>query len=403
MKHILAHLWYLAATQALSAESSVSHVRSVQNPGTHQIKITYDLTSSFSTATVCVLISLDGGITYRLALDQANLMMGAVPADIGPNVPPGTGKSFTVDGGKTSALWNRLTKKLRFKVLVFDPAPEGFVLIPPGVFTMGDSIGEGDFTRERIHNVYVSGFYMTKYETTKELWDGVKTWGLANGYTDLAAGNGSVASKGKNHPVHMVSWHDAVKWCNARSQMEGLTPCYTVGNTVYRTGDSAPECNWNANGYRLPTEAEWEKAARGGLIGKRFPWGDAISHGQANYNSYNSYSYDVSPTRGPHPSFAKNPQPYSSPVGSFTANDYGVYDMAGNMREWCWDRYDAEFYLSSAATQADPIGSGQGSDRTLRGGDWGNDAENARTASRFWSNPTTASYNFGFRMVRTPP
>ena len=92
---------------------------------------------------------------------------------------------------------------------------------------------------------------------TKELWDTVRAWGLNNGYTDLPVGNGSSASKEANHPVHSISWFAMVKWCNARSQKENLTPCYTVSGATYKTGSSAPVCNWNGNGYRLPSEAEW--------------------------------------------------------------------------------------------------------------------------------------------------
>jgi formylglycine-generating enzyme required for sulfatase activity len=107
---------------------------------------------------------------------------------------------------------------------------------------------------------------------------------LTHNYTDLAAGNGFYPSKGANHPVHSITWYDMVKWCNARSEKDGLTPCYTLSGSVYRTSYSDDVvCNWAANGYRLPSEAEWEKAARGDLSGKRFPWGDRISQSQANY------------------------------------------------------------------------------------------------------------------------
>ena len=138
-----------------------------------------------------------------------------------------------------------------------------------------------------------------------------------------------------------VNWYDVVKWCNARSEMEGRTPCYTASDSVYKTGKpggvSDISCNFSASGYRLPTEVEWEYAVRGGLSGKHFPWGDTTTHSQANYRSRSSYTYDVSPTLGFHPDYDEGGYPYTSPVGSFAANSYGLHDMAGNVFEWCWD------------------------------------------------------------------
>jgi uncharacterized repeat protein (TIGR02543 family) len=281
------------------------------------------------------------------------------------------------------------------------PAPvAGVALIPAGSFIMGDQsdpqVGNSD--ELPAHTVQVSAFYMGKYEVTKEEWDAVRAWGLNRGYTDLAVGNGGNPSKGANHPVHYVNWHDVVKWCNARSEMEGLTPCYTVAGTTYRTGQIVPDCDWSANGYRLPTEAEWEKAARGGAVGKNFPWGtDTISHSQANYYSSSSYSYDVSPTRGYHPTYGTGSFPYSSPVGSFAPNGYGLYDMAGNMWEWVWDW--AGPY--SAAPQTDPRGATSGSHRVRRGGSCYYDAFSLRAAHRSYRYPTASSNGNGFRLARS--
>ena len=282
------------------------------------------------------------------------------------------------------------------------PAPTGFALIPAGSFQMGDQSNPlvGNSDELPVHSVYVSGFYMAKHETTKELWDEVRAWGLVHGYTDLAVGNGSYTSKGANHPVHSISWFDMVKWCNARSEKENLTPCYTAFGLIYKTGTNEPDCNWSAGGYRLPTEAEWEKAARGGVSGKNFPWGtDTISHSQANYYAGafpGNNSYDLSAAvNNYHPAYAVGGYPYSSPVGSFAPNGYGLYDVSGNMWEWCWDRYEAY----PATSQTDPRGSVSGSYRVVRGGSWVNFAIRCRVAGRINNFP--GYLLIGFRIARS--
>ena len=283
------------------------------------------------------------------------------------------------------------------------PAPTGFSLISAGSFQMGDQSNPlvGYSWELPVHSVYVSAYYMAKYEVTKELWDTVRAWGLNNGYTDLAVGNGTFASKGANHPVHSISWYDMVKWCNARSQKEDLTPCYTVGGLTYKTGSSAPDCNWNANGYRLPSEAEWEKASRGGMSGKNFPWGaDTISHSQANYHGQPYSSYDLSGVgNNYHPIYNDGVSPYTSPVGSFAANGYGLYDIAGNVWEWCWDRYDSY----TADSQTNPQGAPSGSSRVYRGGAWYEGAREARCAHRSGDGPGGGDFSLGFRLARGQP
>ena len=274
---------------------------------------------------------------------------------------------------------------------------EGFALIPAGIFQMGDQSNPpvGYANELPVHGVNVSEYYMGKYEVTKELWDSVRAWGLNHGYTDLAVGNGNYASKGASHPVHSISWFDTVKWCNARSEMEGLTPCYTVSGGTYMTGQSDPVCNWSASGYRLPSEAEWEMAARGGRTGLNFPWGDMISHSDANFWNYGNESYQTG-TTGSHPTYGTGSAPYSSPVGRFAPNGYGLYDMAGNIWEWCWDWHD----IYPSGTQTNPHGASSGTDRIFRGGGWVYQANYCRTAHRGNTYPAFSNYGIGFRVVR---
>jgi len=267
--------------------------------------------------------------------------------------------------------------------------PSTMVLIPGGSFQMGDTFGEGPSWELPVHSVYVSAFYMDETKVTKAQWDEVANWAAANGY-DISAAGGS--GKGPDHPVYNVTWYESVKWCNARSEMQGLTPAYYTSSArlkVYRTGELDVQNDWVSwdTGYRLPTDAEWEKAARGGASGHRFPWSDidTIQHARANYWSQSTITYDTSPTRGPHPDYAVGEYPYTSPVGSFAPNGYGLYDMAGNLREWCWDWFSETYYANSPGT--DPRGPASGSQRVGRCGDWGNSAFVCRVASRFPAKP----------------
>ncbi len=272
-------------------------------------------------------------------------------------------------------------------------APVDMALIPGSTFIMGNSVSEDVIADAPPVSVNVSSFYMAKHEVTKNLWNEVRTWGLANGYTDLSAGGG----KADKHPIHSITWFDMVKWCNARSEMEGFTPVYTISNAVLRTGTGVPDADWFANGYRLPTEAEWEKAARGGVTNQRFVWGDVIVHYLANYASNSSDAYDESPTSGFHPTYLAGGQPYSSPVGSFPANNFGLYDMAGNSWEACWDFYDAASYEDAAS---DPRGPETGSSRVLRGGGWKDRANTCRLAYRLSFGPSLSQNSIGFRVAR---
>ena len=241
--------------------------------------------------------------------------------------------------------------------------PTGMVLIPAGEFLMGSN---DRFEERPVHTVYVDAFYMDTYQVTnaqyKVFVDANPQWQKDNipdkyhtgTYLLNWRGNSYPSGKG-NHPVVYVSWYAAMAYAQ-----------------------------WA--GKRLPTEAEWEKAARGGLARQEYPWGNDIDTTMANYHN------EIGGT---------------TPVGSYAPNGYGLYDIAGNVEEWCVDAYKSDFYARSA--RQNPVEDWVGNDfarvpthtrRVLRGGSWEYDKQFLRVASRRWSRPTLTYDIFGFRCAR---
>jgi formylglycine-generating enzyme required for sulfatase activity len=246
------------------------------------------------------------------------------------------------------------------------PDPARFASIPGGRFIMGSPASESGRKDDEVqHTVNISGFYLGKYEVSQQE------------YETLMGSNPS-HFKGPKLPVENVSWYDAVQYCNALSRKEGLSPAYTV------RGDSV---TWDktADGYRLPTEAEWEYACRAGTA-TPFSTGAAIKSDQANYNGEKPYLDTPAGTY----------RETTTEAGSFAANPWGLYDMHGNVWEWCWDWQGS--YPQTAVT--DPAGAPSGVNRIERGGSWLSDGFYLRSAARAGIQPANRNIFLGFRVGR---
>jgi len=327
-----------------------------------------------------------------------------------------------IDAGTGTQFSAQIPNYFRVVALTNEAPPAGMVLMEGGTFQMGDpwKADTGNTNEWIVHEVYVDSFYMDRYEMTARVWDRVRNWALTNGYTDLPTSTVQFVNWVKNDdmPLLGVTWYDAVKWCNARSAMEGLVPVYLAGLFTYQTGIvTNPGINPFAKGYRLPTEAEWEKAARGGLTGHHFPWpsyganySNLVDGSKANY-LYSGDIFEAPNGSGTTPvGWYDGFQP-NFPDGVDMANGFGLYDMAGNMAEWCWDWYDPRFYTNAAATLPNPTGPASpvpGNEmRVIRGGKH-DDAStaisilNMRCAARNQANFPIIPSAANFRCVLSP-
>jgi formylglycine-generating enzyme required for sulfatase activity len=230
------------------------------------------------------------------------------------------------------------------------------ILVEGGSFQMGSGSGASD--EKPVHTVTVKSFFLGNYEVTQKEWLEVM-------------GSNPSSFKGDNLPVEQIGWYDTVEYCNKRSLKEGLTPAYR-GN-----GDSIT-CDFNASGYRLPTEAEWEYAAKGGN------------------KDYMIFEYPGGNSPGNLAWYRDNSGSQTHPVETKQPNSLGLYDMSGNVEEWCWDRYGSY----SGGNQTNPQGAFSGANRVWRGGGWGSTAEGVRSVRRGSYTPSGQTHYLGFRLAR---
>ncbi len=232
------------------------------------------------------------------------------------------------------------------------------VFVEGGSFSMGSS--DGAPVEQPVHNVQVDSFYISKYEVIQSQWK------------EIMGTNPTLAKgTGEKYPIYNITWNDAVDFCNKLSIREGLIPCYSGSG-------AGVECNFSANGYRLPTEAEWEYAARGGKKSQNRLYAGSDNEAEAGWSSENSDNT-------------------SHEVGLKTPNELGIYDMSGNLWEWCWDWYESNYYASSPSRN--PTGPSSGIYRVLRGGGWGINAYGLRCANRYYG-AHRSDNGYGFRCVR---
>ena len=246
------------------------------------------------------------------------------------------------------------------------PLPE-MVEIPAGEFSMGSpdtEVGHGE-DEGPVHEVRISAFACMRYPVTRRLYQ-----------THMGSDPGWPEGEADERPVNNVSWFDAVAFCNRLSQAAGLTPCYRIEEV-----EEDRRVHWDhaADGYRLPTEAEWEYACRAGTT---TPWSCGDSEKELERHAW----------------FARNARDTTHPVGEKRPNPWGLYDMHGNVWEWCWDWYGDY----SREPQTDPMGPPEGNSRMLRGGAFDSPAVFLRSAFRNRFGPENRYQGGGFRCVRGP-
>ncbi len=296
-----------------------------------------------------------------------------------------------------------LTNMVPVTVEQMPPPRPDMVKIAGGTFDMGDHHNVGSSNERPVHSVTLDTFYMDQYEVTNQKFADYLNSAYAQGMvlvssnvvyqvggsgqaladTNASSSWSKISWSGSSftamagyefHPIVEVSWYGACHYANWRSNEDNFTPCYD---------EAIWDCDFQADGYRLPTEAEWEYAARGGAHTPyyQYPWNlNDINSGDANYDFNIGTTVDV---------------------GNYAANGYGLYDISGNVWEWCHDWYDSSYYSNSPSSN--PTGPTSGSLRVLRGGSWYSSALDLRSAARTGNHPVSRSTGLGLRLLTVRP
>ena len=293
------------------------------------------------------------------------------------NSVPETSAVITAESSEETSEITQMSVENTVENTVPVEVDDGFILVDGGTFTMGSPVTENWRIEDEVqHEVTVSSLYVDPYETTQEE------------YTRLMGTNPS-SFEGEDLPVENISWFDAIAFANAKSIDAGLTPVYKISGEVV-TWDMS------ANGYRLPTEAEWEFFCRAGT---QTPFNTEHSLDAEGANFYGHYPYEIEENYFDDSVLEARPGEYRQTtiaVGSFEPNNWGLYDCHGNVNEWCWDYYGD---YSKAAVK-DPAGPDSGTRHVYRGGGWNDFAKNMRSAYRAAGQADLATYNLGIRLVR---
>ena len=271
--------------------------------------------------------------------------------------------------------------------------PGEMVLVPGGTFTMGDTKDLEFYGTQPTHTVTLNPFYIGKYEVTQAEFS--KYMQPDDPWIELFG-------LGARYPAYGITWYTVIKYCNLRSIAEGLTPCYTISESTNPADwGEVPDdfdhpntgawdrvtCNWEANGYRLPTEAEWEYAARGATNTPDYRYSGSDNIDAVAW-------YENQPIGDDHVELK------SHPVAKKAPNALGIYDLSGNIQEWCWDWFDATYYARSP--QDNPTGPAAGFDtRVTRGGHWSADAWRCIVFYRDEGFPCYGDGSYGFRLCRS--